>query len=98
MLTSIKNNASKITTINNINDNNHNHSNDNNRRNQCVIKGQYNQYCVSRNDNSRKYNKKVKFNKKYQCLSKAVCSFKNGKCQWLSTKQFQRCLNKIIIA
>ena len=76
---------------------NHDNMNDsrNSRRNQCIVKGQYNQYCVFRNDNSRKYNKKVKFNKKYKCLSKAICSFKNGKCQWLSTKQFKRCLDKL---
>lgn len=87
----------KIKSNRNYQMSNHNYINDsrNDRRNQCVVKGQYNQYCVSRKDNSRKYNKKVKFNKKFKCLSKAVCSFKNGKCQWLSTKQFKRCLDKL---
>ena len=63
-----------------------------NKKVKCERKGQYKQYCVDSKDKSKLYNKKVHYNKKFKCLNEAKCEYKDGKCQWLQTSKFKKCL------
>lgn len=58
---------------------------------QCQVSGVYRHLCLSQYDTTNYIN--TVFHKRYECLKDAVCSFRNGKCQWLQTHKFKRCWN-----
>ena len=65
-----------------------------NERRKCIVKGQYNQLCVDIKNANKKY-KKIKYKPEYKCYSKAKCGFSNGKCRWLQTVSYKKCIKSI---
>ena len=63
-------------------------------RRKCIVKGQYNQLCVDIKDSNKKF-RKTKYKPEYKCYSKAKCGFSNGKCRWLQTVSYKKCIKSI---
>lgn len=59
----------------------------------CRVSGVYNQLCLKKHIQRREEND-TKYRHYFNCFSKAICGYHKGKCQWLKTKQFNKCIIK----
>ena len=84
-------NERSLSDNNNNNSNNERQSNNNQR---CIPKGKYKQLCMSYDAKLSNYQKNRKYKQYYTCYKKAKCELKNGKCQWLKTRKFNKCIKK----
>lgn len=93
-------NGNERSLSNNNDSNNNNNNNRNNERNssnnnqRCVAKGKYKQFCMSYDAKLSNYQRNRKYKQYYTCYKKARCELKNGKCQWLKTRKFNKCIKK----
>ena len=77
-----------------------NNSSTNRKRDrQCIVTGRYNNICTDM-ENLPRFNRQGsrnsgKFRNVYKCYKHAKCGFVNGKCRFLKTTKFKKCLNRL---
>lgn len=64
-------------------------------QNQCRISGVYLQLCLNKDIYYANEMSGITYNKKYDCFDKAICAFKDNKCQWFKTKKFKKCIRRV---